>query len=226
MIRTSHIGAKRCNSSYMSRFPITYGVSILLPSASACYDSYQSGRFANVETVVENIAPGEAFEVHETGWGEFEINIKLYYVPESQEKPQVLYHYLQIHPYGETDEQKETMRREPNVKSWKYEEQLFNEPYEHFYEILTSPIDMVKGAGKSTKTMRGGMVSGVGQRTATIPLTNRPGQPFSRETEKMEVRRLKEAKEKIERLKVELEKELKEKEREHASLAQYMNTKK
>jgi YEATS domain-containing protein 4 len=170
--------------------------------------------------VIDDVPPGGAFEVHETGWGEFEITIKMYYVPESQEKPQTVYHHLRLHPYGDTEAQKEEMRLQPTITSWIYEEQLFNEPYEHFYEILTSPVDRVKGGGKSTKTMRGGMVSSVGERTALIPLTNRPGQPFSRETEKLEMKRLRDAKEKVEEMTKEMQKELRDKEQELARLKQ------
>ena len=140
--------------------------------------------------VVDDVPPGGTFEVHETGWGEFEITIKLYYVPESLEKPQTLYHHLRLHPYGETEEEKEKMKQRGEVPAVVYEEQLFNEPYENFYEILTSPAPV--GKGGKTKVLKGGMVSSVGERTALIPLTNRPGSEFSLETENIlleEIRR-------------------------------------
>ena len=111
------------------------------------------------------------------------------------------------------------MRLAPSIDSWVYEEQLFNEPYEVFYEILTSPMDRVKGGGgKGTRVMKGGMVGSVGERTALIPLTSRPGQPFSRETERAEIKRLGEARVKVEEMTRELQKELKEKEEELARL--------
>ena len=156
--------------------------------------------------------------MHETGWGEFEITIKMYYIPESQEKPQTLYHHLRLHPYGDTEEQKEAMKQLPQITSHVYEEQLFNEPYDQFYEVLTNPAEKVKGAGKATKMMRGGMVSGVGERTAVLPFQNRPGQPFSRETERLEVKRLKEAREKVDQMTVATQEELKQKENELAML--------
>ncbi|KAG0647537.1 af-9 [Hyphodiscus hymeniophilus] len=78
---------------------------------------------------IENIAPGETFEVHETGWGEFEISIKIFYVPESLEKPQTMYHQLRLHTYG-TEAEKEEMRRKGEIKAWGYEEMVFNEPGE------------------------------------------------------------------------------------------------
>ncbi|KAI5286451.1 NuA4 histone H4 acetyltransferase complex and the SWR1 complex subunit [Ascosphaera acerosa] len=75
------------------------------------------------------------FEVHETGWGEFEIQVKLYFVPESLEKPQTLWHTLTLHPYGEDAEGRKA-RREV-VRSVNYEEVVFNEPVEQFYDTLT-----------------------------------------------------------------------------------------
>ncbi|RDL37417.1 uncharacterized protein BP5553_04850 [Venustampulla echinocandica] len=168
---------------------------------------------------IEAGAPGTPFQVHETGWGEFEIAIKLYYIPESLEKPQTLYHHLRLHPYGNTETEKETMRQAPQIISWAYEEQLFNEPYEQFYDLLTSPVDRSKGAGgKGTKMMKGGMVGSSGERTSLIPLSCRPGQPFSRETEKAELKRLREAQGKVEEMTKKLQSELRDTEKELASL--------
>ena len=162
------------------------------------------------------------FAVHETGWGEFEISIKMYFTPESVEKPQMLYHHLRLHPYGDTEEAKEVMRQQSQIIAWTYEEVLFNEPYEQFYEILTSPTPTGKGAGgkgkgaggkgKATKKMGGGMVGSVGERTALIPQQNRPGQPFSQETEKLELKRIMEAQAKVDEMIKELSKDLKSKE--------------
>ncbi|TVY30734.1 Protein AF-9-like protein [Lachnellula hyalina] len=159
---------------------------------------------------IENINPGTPFQVHETGWGEFEINIKLYYTPESLEKPQTFYHHLRLHPYGLTEAEKDAMKLLPAIVSHCYEEQLFNEPYEQFYNMLTSPVE--RGKGKGTKMMKGGMVGSSGERTALIPLTSRPDQPFSRETEKLEIKRLMEAKAKIQVMNASAQEELKAKE--------------
>ncbi|KAK1750737.1 protein AF-9 [Echria macrotheca] len=162
--------------------------------------------------------PSKPFEIHETGWGEFEIAIKLYYVPESGEKPQTLYHHLRLHPYGRTEEEKENMRLNGTgeIISWTYEEQIFNEPYEAFYEILTSGAmpssgttkpnggaGKGKGHGSKQKATTGTTEAqrsegGVLERSAMIPMVNRPGQPFSRETEQLEIKKLKEALVKVE----------------------------
>jgi YEATS domain-containing protein 4 len=158
--------------------------------------------------VIDDVPPGGAFEVHETGWGEFEITIKLYYVPESLEKPQTLYHHLRLHPYGETEEEKEKMKQRGEVPAAVYEEQLFNEPYENFFEILTSPAP--PGKGGKTKVLKGGMVSSVGERTALIPLTNRPGSEYSLETENLELGKIKAAIEQVKKIAEELSKEIQE----------------
>ncbi|KAK4169478.1 protein AF-9 [Cladorrhinum sp. PSN259] len=173
---------------------------------------------------------GKPFVLHETGWGEFEIAIKLYYVPESSEKPQTLYHHLRLHPYGRTDEEKENMRLSNNgeVISWSYEEQLFNEPYEAFYEILTSGAMPTPGSQAQTKSTggKGGKSKekdekfavtrsegGVLDRSAMIPLFNRPGQMFSRETEQVEIKKLKEAMVKIEEMARKTREEMEKKEK-------------
>jgi len=167
------------------------------------------------------------FLIHETGWGEFEITIKLYYVPESGEKPQTLYHHLRLHPYGRTEEEKEVMRLNGGeVVSWTYEEQIFNEPFEAFCDVLTSgamPPSSANGkpggaggAGKGKSKAKEPAEAqrsegGVLERSAMIPMTNRPGQPFSRETEQLEIKKLKEAVVKVEEMTAKLAGELEEK---------------
>ena len=174
--------------------------------------------------------PGKPFSVTETGWGEFDITIKLYYVNESGEKPQTLYHYLRLHPYGRTDEEKQAMvTQNGEVRAWSYEEQLFNEPYEAFYQLLTagavprgwkssSGAGSGKGKGKGKSKNKAppplpAPDSGdVWERTAMIPNHNRPGQPFSRETEAAEIKKLKEAQAKTEDMTRTLTAEMKDKE--------------
>lgn len=152
--------------------------------------------------------PGKPFVVSDTGWGEFDVAIKLYYVNDSGEKPQTLYHYLRLHPFGRTEEEKAAMVMENGeVRSWSYEEQLFNEPFDAFYRTLTSGA-VPRGWNGGASTTKGGKGKGksrappplpapdsgdVWERTAMIPSTNRPGAPFSRETEAAEVKKLREA---------------------------------
>jgi YEATS domain-containing protein 4 len=164
---------------------------------------------------------GQPFSVSETGWGEFEISIKLHYVPESIEKPQTLWHGLRLHPYGTEEEKAKQREAGSEVRAWAYEEQIFNEPYEPFYEILTSgpPPPVGKGKGKGRQTGRLSVLNGgVGERTAMVPARGSPGQPFSRETEQLEIKRLREAQAKVDEQTRELTVELKKKEALLASL--------
>ncbi|KAI1191323.1 hypothetical protein F5B17DRAFT_331692 [Nemania serpens] len=174
--------------------------------------------------------PQRAFVVNETGWGEFEITIKLYYDSKSGEKPQTLYHHLRLHPYGRNEAEKEAMRTGGEVMAWTYEEQVFNEPFEEFYKILTSgardkgtpaPGAGSKGKGKGKNAFISaatGKEGDVKERSAMIPLTTRPGQPFSRETEEAELKRLREAEQKVQQIIAELNKTVKAKEEELAAL--------
>ncbi|KAI0840607.1 yeats family-domain-containing protein [Hypoxylon sp. FL0890] len=189
-------------------------------------------RTIDAETIIkdnEGKPPSQrqkAFVVNETGWGEFEITIRLYYDSRSSEKPQTLYHHLRLHPYGRTEAEKEAMRNGGEVVAWVYEEQLFNEPFEDFYKILTtgardkntSTGGKGKGKGKNAQPASGDSGSEVKERSAMIPLTNRPGQPFSRETEQLEIKRLKEAEEKVNQMVLEMTKSVKAKEAELAAL--------
>ncbi|KAL4873082.1 hypothetical protein BDV12DRAFT_161290 [Aspergillus spectabilis] len=152
------------------------------------------------ETYPQNVRTVEQapFEVTETGWGEFEIQIKLYFVPESNEKPQTLWHSLKLHPYGaDADGKKE--RREV-VISQNYEEVVFNEPVEQFYEYLTggsgTPQPQKGKGGKNAKQsqqQRGG-------RTAEIPYNETAENPYSRTAENKELDRLAEANKTVEQM--------------------------
>lgn len=163
---------------------------------------------ADIEAV-----PGQPFTVSETGWGEFEIGIKLHYPPMSGEKTNMIYHHLRLHPYG-SDQEKEEQIRSGEVKSWQYEEQVFNEPLEPFYEVLTSPGDRNAGgsSGGKKKIGTGGMVS-LDRRDAMIPPRVTPGNPFAREAEELEIKKYKEAQGKVEEMKREVVAEVANKER-------------
>ncbi|KJR82934.1 YEATS domain-containing protein 4 [Sporothrix schenckii 1099-18] len=190
--------------------------------------------------------PGKPFIVEETGWGEFEITLKLYYVSESGEKPQTLYHHLRLHPYGRTDEDREAMRATGEVPAWTYEEQLFNEPYEAFYEILTTgALALPKGAaaaGGAAGSGGGGgggaagspaassaaaaalapigkrSEGGVLARSAMVPLLSRQHSPFSKETEQLEIKKLQEAQGSVQSMTEKLLAELRVKEERLAAL--------
>lgn len=174
--------------------------------------------------------PGKPFIIHETGWGEFEITIKMYYVTESGEKPQTLYHPLRLHPYGRTDAEKEQMLRQNDgeIRAWSFDDQLFNEPYDAFYEILTTgaqPKGHPVGKGGKGKNkpipplpQKTSNVQVAWERSALLPAVNKPGQPFSLETEQIEVKKLNEAESKVKEMAKKQLETLKEKEALLASL--------
>lgn len=146
--------------------------------------------YANSVRMIEK-AP---FEVEETGWGEFEIAIKFYFAPESMEKPQQIWHALKLHPYiGDIEMQK---RERKMVSSVCYEEVVFSEPVEGFYDILTGGAQQQKGKGaKGAKA--GALKAGM---TAEIPERNTTTNKFSREEESKELDRLGEAIKTVEKL--------------------------
>lgn len=144
--------------------------------------------YANSVRMIES----SPFEVEETGWGEFEIAIKFYFAPDSTEKPQQIWHGLKLHPYhGDVEAQK---RDRIMISSVCYEEVLFNEPVEAFYDILTGGIQVTKSkAGKGK-----GMIKA--PPTAEIPLKSIGHNKFSREEESKELDRLGEAVKQVQKL--------------------------
>ena len=152
------------------------------------------------------------FEVTETGWGEFEVQIKLHFVPEANEKPQTLWHGLKLHPYGK-DAEAQRERREA-VVSQNYEEILFNEPVEPLYDILTSGPPPLSSRGKGAKgSKQASLAKKVGERSAEIPYTDSPGNPYSQKTEGTELDRLHEAKKTVDAMVKEERAKLDEKEK-------------
>lgn len=86
------------------------------------------------------------FEITETGWGEFEVIIKVFFQPEANEKPVQFFHHLKLHPYnnltgiahkdgGVVENEGDT--KDKTVKSILYDEFIFNEPTEDFFYMLT-----------------------------------------------------------------------------------------
>ncbi|KAG1815744.1 yeats family-domain-containing protein [Suillus subaureus] len=92
------------------------------------------------------------FEVSETGWGEFEIQIRITYVAESGEKATTLYHHLKLHPWSiafslpnasavppepEIPSPENAAKLGP-VHSWQYDEIVFTDPFQNFLTLLTT----------------------------------------------------------------------------------------
>ena len=80
------------------------------------------------------------------------------------------------------------------ITSWCYEEVLFNEPVEHFYDALTGGAQVTKSKGKSAK----GKIKG--PPNAEIPEKNFGSNKYSREEEGRELDRLGEAVKEVDRL--------------------------
>ncbi|KAK9173772.1 Transcription factor TFIIF [Cryptosporidium meleagridis] len=96
--------------------------------------------FLNPNRVVEKCP----FEVTECGWGEFDIMAKVYFV-DSTEKPVEIKHFLRLYPPGTTDVRsvKFPSDNTPSdcVASETYDEFIFYEPTEKFYEkLISGPI--------------------------------------------------------------------------------------
>lgn len=151
--------------------------------------------YANSSRMVES----PPFEVTESGWGEFEVQIKLFFVPEANEKAQTLWHALKLHPFGEGAEG--VRERRESVVSQCYEEVLFSEPVEPFYEILTQGAQGGRGGkgggGKGSKQVA---VRKGGERSAEIQARPSEGFPYSEKTEGEEIDRLRGAIKEVERL--------------------------
>lgn len=108
----------------------------------------------NGEPTVAIEAPGP-FELTETGYGEFNVEMRLYFPPESGEKAVYREHYLQLSAYG-TDEQKVAMEKANKFVAEKLDIIEFNEPSQEFFKTLTSEeqfnwLKVKKGRGKGKK---------------------------------------------------------------------------
>ena len=108
--------------------------------------------YADASRTIE--APGP-FEVQETGYGEFAVEIRLYFAQESGEKAVYREHYLCLAPYG-SEEQKARQERENFVVAERLETVEFNEPTVEFWRHLTAEeqfqwLKVKKGRGKGKK---------------------------------------------------------------------------
>ena len=73
------------------------------------------------------------FEVTETGWGEFQLNIRIVF-QDANQKPLSLVHHLKLYPTEEAGSQLKTSRP---VVSEHYEEIIFDPPTAAMAEILS-----------------------------------------------------------------------------------------
>ena len=89
----------------------------------------------------------------------------MYFEPEANEKAGVLWHPIKLHPPGSTEEERNEylVQNGGVVINEDYNEVLFNEPTEQFFELMTSgapPIPAsgggVGGGGSTRGSGRGG----------------------------------------------------------------------
>ncbi|KAG0237039.1 NuA4 histone H4 acetyltransferase complex and the SWR1 complex subunit [Actinomortierella wolfii] len=159
----SPLGKKPADSNHTHRWTVSVrgvnneDISYFVKKVSfKLHDTYE-----NPNRVVEK----PPFEVTETGWGEFDIIIKIHFQPASGEKPLTLYHHLKLHPYEEDGTIAPSPKQRP-VSSFNYDEIVFNEPIEAFYNILQE------------------------HQTHTLPLKKTPNHPFSVQAEQEELEKI------------------------------------
>lgn len=129
------------------------------------------------------IVTAPPFELTETGWGEFDIGIKIHFVDAANEKVLNFYHRLRLHPYDMSKPSQE------EIESVFYDEIVFNEPNERFFQVLmTRPGNL-------------------------LPSNKTDASPFSKQLELEEIKRIDdgvvEVDKQIEELKGQLEEKLK-----------------
>ncbi|GAM82744.1 hypothetical protein ANO11243_007300 [Dothideomycetidae sp. 11243] len=128
------------------------------------------------------------FEVSETGYGEFEIELRLYFDGASGEKAQYRFHRLRLEPYGDIATQR---GEDGRVVAETCEVIEFNEPSHDFFAKLTAEDQFVhmrkksvggkgKGRGKAAKIE----YEGDREPAAALPDRGTPDAPWSREMEK------------------------------------------
>jgi YEATS domain-containing protein 4 len=75
-------------------------------------------------------------------WREFEIQIRITFIPEAGEKPVLLYHHLKLHPWTasgtdmEVPPPADVAAQLGPVHSWQYDEIVFTDPFQQFLNTL------------------------------------------------------------------------------------------
>ncbi|KAH7044038.1 yeats family-domain-containing protein [Macrophomina phaseolina] len=143
------------------------------------------------------------FEVRETGWGGFTVEIRLYFQPYVGEKHAVRSHYLYLEPYGPPDNV-ERQRNANLVKAEILDFIEFNEPTEVLYAALTDedrqwpPEGTGRGKGKgaaAAAAQAAAQRKAAGQEDRSVELPERATErnPYSKQMEETFVRLFKQA---------------------------------
>ncbi|TKX27162.1 YEATS-like protein 1 [Elsinoe australis] len=166
------------------------------------------------------------FEVSETGYGEFEIELRLYFDASSGEKAQYRFHRLRLEPYGD-EAQVEQQRKDNLVIAETCEIVEFNEPSHDFFGKLTGEEQFAhlrkkgtggkgKGRGKAVKVE----YEGDREPSANFPERGTGENPWSREMERKVLEMLGDAQRELD---VEIERE-RERARERQRRLQELST--
>lgn len=126
------------------------------------------------------------FSIEETGWGGFQVEVKLFFAPEVGSRAQDRTHFLQLEPYGGPEEE-EKQKRDMMVRSEVLDIIEFNEPTEALFDLLTDDAQFV-GAGASKAKGKGkksasAVVKKEGEESVELPERSTEANPFSKETE-------------------------------------------
>lgn len=170
--------------------------------------------YADASRTVET----QPFQVSETGYGEFDIELRLYFDSSSGEKAQYRFHRLKLEPFG-TDAEKAKMAAQNLVTAEVCEIVEFNEPSREFYNKMIAEEQFLPGAGSvgtptaataagaaadkkkrpGSISARGGGAKGRGGRntgaeTAGLPVKSTEETPWSKEMEAKVLEMLSDAK--------------------------------
>lgn len=164
-------------------------------------------------------APGP-FVIEETGWGGFNVDIRLHFTPEVSSKPEYRSHFLQLEHYG--DEAMQVRQREEKVVRSEFLEYIeFNEPTEALWDALTD-----EGQFATKKSGRGkgkGKLKEEDDREGTVELPESATRtnPFSKDLETQVLDSLKKAEVQVQAL---LEEERKREKEAHTQLLELRGT--
>lgn len=138
------------------------------------------------------------FQIEETGWGGFQVEIKLFFIPEVG-RAQDRVHFLQLETYGD-EAQQQKQKEEKMVRSEFLDYIEFNEPTEALFDILTDesqfqvPRTTGKGKGKVPLKRENG------EGSVELPETSTASNPYSKELEESNLTLLKKALAQVEEL--------------------------
>ena len=139
--------------------------------------------YSNPSRLVDGPGP---FEIEETGWGGFNIEIRLFFAPEVGSKPEYRSHFLQLEPYGSEELQKR-QAEEGMVRSEFLEYVEFNEPTEGLWEVLTDgeqwPKAGARGGKGKNKRVSGAGLGVEGEGSVELVEKTTKENPFSKQLE-------------------------------------------